>query len=475
MLIRQFLQKTGARAWLAGGTVRDLLMGRQPYDLDLVTEGDPEPLARRFADETSGSYFALSEEFRTARVISAGRAHSFDFSACRGGSIEADLKFRDFTINAMAVELPEGRTVIDPLGGRDDLEAGRIAAAGPDIFDHDPLRLLRAVRLEKVTGLAVAQALVELIRQKASLAARPAAERTFSELVRLFEAPGAAAQVRRLDELGLLEVLLPEMIALKGVGQNDYHHLDVYEHTLANCEALDRVIESPADFFPEQAEKIAERSRRRIAGDTTWRFVMSFSSLMHDIAKPTCRFIDVDSQVRFFEHDRLGAEMTAAIMGRFKASAEATRTVSFLVKKHLRFEGLLQQPAPSDRARLRYLKATEPLSPEEIMLSVSDRLSVRGRLVTEEGVKRHLALAREMMAAAFAAEEAEPLPRLIDGDDLMRQFGLQPGPVIGRLLNHIDEEQRLGRLSSWDEALAEARRFLEEAIPGRGYPSDEES
>lgn len=461
-LVSDFLKEAGARAWLAGGTVRDLLMGRRPYDVDLVTQGGPEPLARSFADRIGGSYVALSEEFQTARVVSGDRAHSFDFSACRGGSIEADLKLRDFTINAIAIELPEGQEVIDPLEGRKDLAAGRIAAVSGGIMEHDPLRLLRAVRFEKETGFTIDPGLARLIREKASLAALPAAERTFSEITRIFEPPGAAQQVRRLDELGLLEVLLPEMIALKGVGQNEYHHLDVYEHTLANCEALDRVMVNPADFFPDQAEKIKNRSRRRVAGDAGWRFLMSFSSLMHDIAKPTCRFVDENGQVRFFEHDRLGAEMTAGIMARFKASNEATRMVTFLVKKHLRFEGLLQQPAPSERVRLRYLRATEPLAPEAIMLAVSDRLSIQGRLVTEEAVARHLQITREMMDAAIAAEEAEPLPKLIDGDDLMKEFSLEPGPVVGRLLERIDEEQRLGHVTSREEAISAAGRFLVE-------------
>lgn len=474
MLVRDFLRGAGARAWLTGGTVRDLLMGKEPYDVDLVTRGDPEPLARGFADEIHGSYFALSEEFQTARVVSADRVHSFDFSACRGGSIEADLTHRDFTINAMAVELPAGREVIDPLGGGGALASRRITAVSGGIFEQDPLRLLRAVRLEKETGFLLDPALARLVREKAALAARPAAERTFSEITRLLEAPGASKQVRRLDELGLLEVLLPELDALKGVEQNDYHHLDVYEHTLANCEALDRVIANPADFFPAQAEKLKERSWGRIAGDAGWRFIMSFSSLMHDIAKPYCRFIDEDGQVRFFEHDRRGAEMAAGIMARFKASAEATRAVCFLVKKHMRFEGLIQQPVPSDRARLRYLRATEPLSPEAIMLSVSDRLSVRGRLVTEADVERHLVLAREMMEAAFAEEEAEPLPKLIDGDDLMRELGLTPGPVIGQLLGRIDEEQRLGHIGSPEEAMAAAGRFLEEELPAPANESGHE-
>lgn len=184
---------------------------------------------------------------------------------------------------------------------------------------------------------------------------------------------------------------------------------------------------------------------------------------MHDIAKPYCRFIDDDGQVRFFEHDRRGAVMAASILSRFKASSETRSSVSFLVKKHMRFEGLLQQPVPSDRARLRYLRATEPLTPEAIVLSVSDRLSVQGKLVTEADVRNHLMLAREMMAAAFKEAEAEPRPKLIDGEDIMKELSLNAGPQVGRILDYVREEQDLGNLGSREEALSAARRFLKQS------------
>jgi poly(A) polymerase len=128
----------------------------------------------------------------------------------------------------------------------------------------------------------------------------------------------------------------------------------------------------------------------------------------------------------------------------------------------MRFEGLLQEENPSPRARFRYLRATAPLSAESIMMSVADRLSVRGRLVTEADIERHLRLAREMMAAVFAEEEAEPLPRLIDGNDLMGEFGLGPGPLVGRLMAHVIEEQAMGNIASREEALGAAARFLED-------------
>ncbi len=474
--VRSFLKEEGRRAWLVGGTVRDLLLGLDPLDVDLAVTGDPRELARRFADATGGSFFILSEKFKACRVACSSAAreehdggvkgappcpgNTWDFVALRGDSIDADLRARDFTVNAMAVELPGGEEVIDPLGGRADLASRRLKAASSGAFDDDPLRLLRAVRLEREAGLRAGRETEKLIRSRAGLAARPAPERIFAELVRLLQAPGPADGIRRLDGLGLLEPLLPEIYALKGVRQNEYHHLDVYNHTLANMTALDRIVRGPASFFPGQAEEIIRR-RKNTFGGVSWRSLMMSASLTHDIAKPFCRSAGDDGQVRFLGHDREGGGMAAALLCRLKAPGEFVRAVSFLVRRHMRFEGLLQQQPPSARARLRYLRATAPLAPELIMLSVSDRLSVRGRLVSREDIELHLKLAREMMEMCFAPESAPP-PRLVRGDDLIRELSLEPGPVIGKLLDRIEEEQQLGHVTTRWQALAAAARMLGE-------------
>ena len=480
----EFLAAAGQKAWLVGGTVRDLMLGLDPHDIDLVTADDPEPLARSFADAVGGSFFVASEEFLTCRVVAAEKDLNYDFSALRGRHIIEDLAERDFTVNAMAVELPgvekeaarkkaviAGKkpvparkepapcAVIDPFGGAAHLAGRELVPVAGGIFDHDPIRMIRAARLEKARGLIIGPELARLINSKAALAARPAGERTFAELSRLLGAPGAADSVQRLDKLGLLQVILPEITALKGIVQNEYHHLDVYGHTLAFLEALESVISGRENFFPGRGERILERINRRIAGDAGCRLVLILAGLFHDVAKPFCRFVDEDGLIRFFEHAKQGAEMVPGILARFRVSSAATVAVAHLVRRHMRFEGLIQEREPSERARLRYLRATEPFSQEAIVLSVSDRLSVRGILVTEADIAHHLELARDMMERAFEKEDAVPLPKLIDGDVLMHELKLEPGPLVGSILDHIHEEQQLGNISTPEQALAEARKL----------------
>lgn len=408
----------------------------------------------------------MSEEFKACRSISADGRLNYDFTACRGGSIFKDLSERDFSVNSMAAAIPAIGEIIDPFGGQAHLAGRELVPVEDGIFDRDPLRLLRAVRLEKSRGLAIGPALARLIQSKAELSGLPAVERTFVELCRILRPPAGSAGVRRLDGLGLLPVLLPEVSALKDVTQNQFHHLDVYDHVLASMDELEWVMASPGSAFPGHGAQLEDRLARKISGNADCSLALTLAALFHDIAKPYCRFIDDDGLVRFFEHDWRGSEMAAAILSRFKAGSSLIRMVAHLVNRHMRFEGLVQQLPPSDRARLRYLRATEPWTPEAIMLSVSDRRAVRGPRVTEAHIEQHMDISRGMMDLAFAAEEAAPLPKLVTGDELIAELGLEPGPLLGRIVDHIREEQELGNISTRGQAIEESKKMAAESSEG---------
>ncbi len=189
----------GEEAWIVGGAVRDALLGRPVLDLDVACR-DPQAAARRFAARYGGSPFPLSERHGAWRVVADGSEETVDFTPLRG-SIEDDLATRDFTFNAIAVPVPGGEAY-DPFGGRSDLEAGLLRVVSDDVFDADPLRLLRAVRLEDELGIRMDARAESLVRAAAGRVAEPAGERILGELLRL-----SASGFRRLDELGLLEPL----------------------------------------------------------------------------------------------------------------------------------------------------------------------------------------------------------------------------------------------------------------------------
>jgi len=213
-----------AGAWLVGGAVRDLLLGRPLVDIDLVVDGDPRAAARQLAGRSGGSPFPLSERHGAWRMVD--RAGTVDVAACRG-TIEHDLGMRDFTVNAIAMALEDG-TVVDPHGGREDLERRLMRVVSSAVFADDPLRLLRLPRIAHELGFAIDSETERLARGEAGRGAEPSGERIFMELRRILGGERPAEALRLADRIGVLEVVLPEMAPLRGVAQSGHHQLDVW-------------------------------------------------------------------------------------------------------------------------------------------------------------------------------------------------------------------------------------------------------
>ncbi len=233
----------GRRAWLVGGAVRDRVLGRPVVDLDVVLDGDPAEAARAIARAAktageSAACFALSEEFGAWRVVAHGGAWQVDVEGMRGGSLEADLALRDFTVNAIAEPLDGGES-LDPFGGLADLSAGRLRCAGPSAFEDDPLRVLRLVRVAAELGLEPEPQTLAAARAQAGRLSDISPERVFLELRRILACERALHGLELMSELAATAVVLPELEAMRGVEQSRFHHLDVYGHTL---EVLERVI-----------------------------------------------------------------------------------------------------------------------------------------------------------------------------------------------------------------------------------------
>jgi poly(A) polymerase len=230
------------QVFLVGGTVRELILGGRTPDLDLAVSRQTLDLAQELARALGGTYVLLDETERTARVV-AGAA-TLDLAEFRGASLEADLRGRDFTINAMALDLAallagEPVDLIDPCGGWADLAAGQVRMVAAANLASDPLRLLRAYRFAATHGFTVTAETATAIRDLAPALARVAGERVHYELMQLLAAPRAAPGLRDLDRVGLLSHIFPELLDLKGVAQDGYHHLDVFEHSLETVAQLE--------------------------------------------------------------------------------------------------------------------------------------------------------------------------------------------------------------------------------------------
>jgi poly(A) polymerase len=452
----------GERAWLVGGAVRDRLLGRGTgdEDLDLAVAGDPRPAARRLARATGAAAFELSDTFGGWRVVGPRHGWQVDLTPLQGGTLESDLAARDLTVNAMAEPL-HGGDLVDPHGGRADLAARRLRMVSAAAFDADPLRTLRVARLAIELGFAVDPATGRAARDRAAGLARVAPERVFAELKRIVASDAALAGLELMDELGVTEVVLPEVAALRGVEQNPYHHRDVHGHTLEVLEQVIAIERDPAAVVgPELAEPVGALLAEPLGDELTRAGGLRFGALLHDAAKPQTRVELPGGRIGFPRHDVEGAELARAVLTRLRASERVRAHVAALTRHHLRL-GFLVHEAPLDRrAVYRYLRDCDPVAADVSLLSVADRLATRGRKA-DAAISRHIALARDLLAEALAARAAGSVAPLVRGDELARELGVAPGPRLGQLLEAIAEARFAGEVTGRDDAVAYARRLLE--------------
>jgi poly(A) polymerase len=445
------------RCWLVGGAVRDALQGRAgAEDIDLIVDGDVAGAARALAASAKGVAFELSDEWGAWRVVARSRRWQADLNPLRGESLDADLRMRDFTVNAIAQPLAGGE-LVDPCGGIRDVVTGTLRLVHDESIANDPLRALRLVRLACELEFEPDAAARRAAARAAPRLADVAAERVFVELRRILAADEAVAGLRLADELGLTAVVLPELDGLRGVEQNRFHHLDVHGHTLAVLEAAIQVEREPAGALgAEHADAVRELLARPLADGMTRAGGLRLGALLHDVAKPVTRGVTSEGRVIFPGHDDRGAAMARDALGRLRASERLCAHVAALTRHHLRL-GFLVHAAPLSRRDVyRYLSACGPVAADVTLLSVADRLATRGDRA-EESIARHLALASQIIGDALAWDSDGPPKPLIRGDQLAAEVGIEPGPRLGELLGELAEAQFAGEVSDTAQAVAYAR------------------
>ena len=471
-----FFQGRRVEAYLSGGFLRDALLGRLARDLDLSIAADPLALGHELADSLGGHFFAIGQEQQMARLLLPDRGIHVDLLPLRG-NVDDDLAGRDFTIDAMAASLTEAAsdraTVIDPWGGRDDLRRRRLRVVSPEAFLHDPLRLLRGVRLCAELDFTLEPATADLIRRNAGSLSQAAPERRRDELMRILVIPRAAPALRLLDDLGLLHELLPDLDATRGVEQPKEHYWDVFNHLIEAVARLDLLL---GEDEPRQAKDralwcelwrqfswldIRSYFRQEVVPGHARAAVLKLGGLLHDIAKPQTKTFDKDGRMRFFGHAEQGADAVTAILRRLRFSAGEIEIVRTMIAQHLRPVQLGQKGPPSRRALYRYFRDCGDAATEVLFLSLADHLATVGPRVSIYGWRDHVSLINYMLSKRYEEETLLRPPRLVTGHDLMSELGLEPGPLVGRLLETVREAQAAGEVSSREEALLLARRERE--------------
>lgn len=473
--VQEFLGERGIEGYLTGGFVRDALMQRQSAELDVdIAVGAPAMhIARELAEALHGRFVPLDEENGIARVVLAGqRPLHLDLATMRGG-IRDDLELRDFTIDAVAINVKDIASadppVIDPFCGQRDIASGVVRSISEDAFREDPLRLLRAVRLAAECDLSLDGVTRDQIASHHPLIAQVAAERVRDELCRLLAVTGAAGWLHLLDELGLLLAIIPELSPAKGEQQPKEHFWHVLDHSIETVAAVEFLLHmGGSEHFGDEILEVAPWSPllerhfdEEIASGHRRGVLLKLAGLLHDIAKPQTKTIEETGRMRFFGHPQQGADMARGVMRRLRFSAREGEMMSKVVEHHLRPGQLARDgELPTQRAIYRYFRDTGDVGVDTIFLNLADHLAARGPMLEYAKWREHAEIMTYVLEKRFQDESVVLPPKLISGHDIIDMFGLSPGPDIARLLEAVREAQAAGEINTRKQALNYIKKGL---------------
>lgn len=455
--------------YLVGGFLRDLLLGRKSRDIDFAVRKGAVALARKTANRLRAGFVVLDKRRGCARVIirRGDKGLILDFTDFRGRDIEQDLAARDFSINALAVDLAllrKGRrlrdVLLDPYRAAADIENGCLRLISPQAIDEDPLRMLRAFSLAATLGFSFAPQTLTAITRKRRRLSSVSAERVREELFKMLAAERAAMSFRRLDKAGLLEVIIPEIKAMRGLPQGPYHHLNVLQHCFETMEKIEGLFEEL-----KRRRRIGKYLDEACGGDHCRRQILKLSAFLHDVGKPAAMSVERD-RTRFHGHEHIGRRLSAAICARLKMSLREIQAIKTIVSWHLRPGYLADNPVITPRALFRYFRDTAEEGVSVLLLSIADQRATRGPLTSRGSRIVHEKTCLRLINEYFRRRQERVAPRLITGNDLINRLHLAPGPIFGKILKQVEEEQAAGNLSVKRDALVFARR-LSHRLSGR--------
>jgi len=457
-ILKQILavwQKTKQEAYLVGGAVRDGLLGQlaPDADLDLLVPRDALSVSRQLADALDAAFYPVDAERGVGRVVFADRRY-LDIAEFRAPTLAADLRDRDFTINAIALKLDViSPQLIDVVGGMDDLRAKIIRVASDEAIQNDPIRAVRAIRLAQTLGFKIEPHTGAKLPAAVAGLKRISAERLRDELLKCWHAPTPGTATDMLREYGLLAEILPEVLPMVGVQQSPPHHLSVWEHSLRvmdNCRHL------PLDM-PDLGEFQAALDtyfQTKLPGVLTRANLMPLAALLHDAGKPHTKSVDADGRIRFFNHERVSAEIADTVLRRLRFSDAARKFVMTVVRHHMRPILLANEPVVSKRAIYRFSVAAGDAAPAVAIFSLCDYRAIAAQWQGDEQFLRAVAVAQRILARYFSPKP----PRLLSGAEIIAALGISEGREVGEWLRRLDEAQAIGELSTKEEALAFLRR-----------------
>lgn len=447
---------TGKDAFLVGGCLRDHLLGRPIKDIDILVIGNENVIDKYFV-EKEFTRIVLSKKEPVVRYLKQG--FTYDLTFCKNNSENKttfidNLKKRDFTINSLAISLQEFDsqevTLIDPTGGLSDLKAGRIKCFNPENMVSDPIRLLRAFRLQCLLKFEIDIYTLEQIKTNTSLINKVSFERIRDELSTIMEEESFTT-IKQLSDIGLLDEIFPELSLGKEMFQGPYHDSDVLTHSLNTLKELEKLLitKYPGWFMSDINLKMAS-GRKYI-------FLLKLSALLHDIGKPLCLNYQ-NEKVSFTGHDKVGGELALKVGLRLKLSKKESQILKKLIDNHLRTGYLTDLKFVSDKAKRRLIATLGDDLGGALLLFLADALATRNE--AKEYFSSYLKFCQDLIRFKNSRPRLKKL--LLNGNEIMNIFSLKPGREVGRLTAILKKAQEEGIVKNKKQAEDYLLRFVKQ-------------
>ena len=453
------------RGYLVGGFIRDMLINpdKKPQDRDIAIKG-AEAFAKELAEELDATFIVLDSENKIYRIVLEDKINYLDISEIRGESIENDLRERDFTINAIAYNL-ENECYIDVTGGIEDIKSKRLCGIKEQNFTDDPLRLLRAYRFMATTGFEPEEELIEIIKKHLNLIKNPARERIHDEIMKLFGGKFCSKTLLKMLEDGMLEIIFPCVCEIKKIPPNSHHHLDLIHHVIETVRQTEIQYEECSGEVLNHLNSIDFGGYPRINH-------LKLACFLHDIGKPDCWTLEKEGKTvwkiqdgipyysdegcrhRFIKHDLVGSKLVVPLLKELKFSNKQIDYISNMIKNHIYPSSVISAPNFDSKVMMRYVRKMGNNVIDNIILAKSDRLSAQGIDVNKEMTENNISGLNKLLEFYLEIKPTlKPLPKLIDGKEIMEILNITPSPRLGEIIFELHEAQISGDVNTKEEAI----------------------
>ena len=434
--ITPFFKEQAESCYIVGGFLRDCLLNRESCDVDIVVpQNTAESTAKRLADFINGYFVELDNVNNIYRVVFEDKINYVDIADCTGSCIEEDLKRRDFTINAIAYDLKKEK-LIDINSGLEDLKKGIIREISEFNITDDPIRILRAFRFQSELGFNFSDELKEIIKKHCLLIKNPAKERVNTELIKLFDGKYADGTLMDMENFGILEQVFPFVKDLKKVPPNSHHHLGLLEHSIETVKQVQLYYENAVADVKSHLDETLFAGHKRIA-------YLKLGAFLHDTGKPSVWTIDTQTgRHRFIMHDSEGAKIIEPYLKDLKFSKKQISYLQKIIKNHIYPAGVVTSDETSEKAYLRFYRKMGDETIDLIAIAYADRMSALGPEITQEMINKNInGLDKLLNGYLKQKTELKPLPKLLDGKEIMQILNIPQSKELGKIIEKLKEAQ----------------------------------